>query len=318
MSSNMSSGCPKRYYGKYRGKVIENIDPLFLGRLLAEVAAVPASTLNWAMPCVPYAGFQVGLYTMPPVGANVWVEFEGGDPNFPIWSGCFWGEGELPLEAPPTMKVFKTEFVTMILNDIEEEGGFTLECIPPAVNTPLTMLFTSEGITIMCPESTVTMTPEMITLTVPESVITINAEMIEQTVPPSTVTIMAEGVSTETPDFNVTATADISMVASAGVEINAGADMEIAAGGAAELSGGGDVTIGAGGAAELTAGGDVSVAGGGAAEVTAGGAVAIDAAGVVEIAAVGDVSITSVSTMITSLVEVNGDLLIDGQQPIVI
>lgn len=318
MSSNRSPEGPKRYYGKYRGKVVENIDPLFLGRLLAEVAAVPASTLNWAMPCVPYAGLQVGFYTMPPVGANVWVEFEGGDPNFPIWSGCFWGEGELPLEAPPTMKVFKTEFITMILNDIEEEGGFTLECIPPAVNTPLTMLFNSEGITIICPESTITMTPETITLTVPESVITMNAESIEQTVPPSTVTITAEAISTETPDFNVAAEADISLEASAAIEINAGADIEITAGAAVEVTGGADVTIDAGGAAEVTAGGAVSIDAGGAADLAAGGAIGIDAAGVVEIAAVADVSITSASTMITSIVEVNGDLLIDGQQPLVI
>ena len=25
------------------------------------------------------------------MGAGVWIEFERGDPNYPIWTGCFWG-----------------------------------------------------------------------------------------------------------------------------------------------------------------------------------------------------------------------------------
>ena len=87
----------EKYYGKYRGKVLENDDPLFLGRILAEVAAVSGMTMNWCMPCTPYAGSDVGFYAIPPIGANVWIEFEGGDTNYPIWSGCFWGSAsEVP------------------------------------------------------------------------------------------------------------------------------------------------------------------------------------------------------------------------------
>ncbi|MGA2129317.1 MAG: phage baseplate assembly protein V, partial [Xanthobacteraceae bacterium] len=85
----------QRYFGKYRGKVLDNADPLMLGRILAEVAAVPAMRMNWCVPCVPYAGAGVGFYAMPPVDANVWIEFEGGDVNFPIWSGCFWADNEV-------------------------------------------------------------------------------------------------------------------------------------------------------------------------------------------------------------------------------
>jgi len=40
----------------------------------------------------------VGLFFLPPKGANVWVEFEGGDPDYPIWSGCFWSDGEVPAQ----------------------------------------------------------------------------------------------------------------------------------------------------------------------------------------------------------------------------
>ena len=87
----MTSAQQNKFYGKYRGKVVSNIDPLFLGRLMVSVAAIEALLNTWAMPCVPYAGSGVGFYAMPPIGADVWIEFEGGDPSFPIWTGCFWG-----------------------------------------------------------------------------------------------------------------------------------------------------------------------------------------------------------------------------------
>ena len=81
-----------QFFGKYRGKVENNIDPMMLGRVQVSVPAVLGSgQLSWAMPCAPFAGPGVGLFTVPPVGANVWVEFEAGDPDYPIWSGCFWG-----------------------------------------------------------------------------------------------------------------------------------------------------------------------------------------------------------------------------------
>jgi len=72
------------------------------------------------MPCVPYAGSGVGFFAIPPEKANIWVEFEGGNPDYPIWSGCFWGEGEVPAEpAKAGMKVLKTDVGTITLNDLE-------------------------------------------------------------------------------------------------------------------------------------------------------------------------------------------------------
>jgi len=82
----------KRYFGKYRGSVVENLDPLEQGRLILFVPDV-FGTLpsNWALPCVPMAGPQMGTsFVPPPVGSSVWVEFEQGDPQSPIWVGCFW------------------------------------------------------------------------------------------------------------------------------------------------------------------------------------------------------------------------------------
>jgi hypothetical protein len=91
----------KRFAGKYRGTVRANLDPLRQGRLLVCVPDVTGFfTSNWALPCVPMAGPGVGTYFAPPVvGSNVWVEFEQGDSERPIWVGCFWGPGEIPLLA---------------------------------------------------------------------------------------------------------------------------------------------------------------------------------------------------------------------------
>lgn len=117
------------FYGKYRGKVENNIDPMQLGRIQVSVPAVLGEgRMSWAMPCVPYAGSGVGFFAIPPIGANVWVEFEGGDPDYPIWSGCFWGTGEVPAQpAVAEMKVLKTDVGTITLNDLQGTGGITIE-----------------------------------------------------------------------------------------------------------------------------------------------------------------------------------------------
>lgn len=81
----------KPFYGKYRGVVVNNIDPLQIGRIQAMVEnVVGAIPLRWAMPCVPVAGINMGVFTVPPIGSGVWIEFERGDPNCPIWVGGFW------------------------------------------------------------------------------------------------------------------------------------------------------------------------------------------------------------------------------------
>jgi len=85
----------KKYYGKYRGTVIQNIDPLQIGRIMVSVPDVSGELpSSWAMPCVPIAGKQMGSYFVPQIGSGVWVEFEQGDPDYPIWTGCFWGSAE--------------------------------------------------------------------------------------------------------------------------------------------------------------------------------------------------------------------------------
>jgi uncharacterized protein involved in type VI secretion and phage assembly len=87
-----------RHFGKYRGTVVNTIDPELRARLQAIVPDVLGTQpTTWAMPAAPYAGLQAGFVALPPVGAGVWIEFEQGDPDFPIWSGGWWGSaGELP------------------------------------------------------------------------------------------------------------------------------------------------------------------------------------------------------------------------------
>jgi hypothetical protein len=98
--------CQTEFFGKYRGKVELNLDPLGLGRLQVSVADVMGDgALAWAMPCLPGAGPGVGIFTIPPIGANVWVEFERGDPDYPIWSGGFWDVGDTPATMGPTQPV---------------------------------------------------------------------------------------------------------------------------------------------------------------------------------------------------------------------
>jgi hypothetical protein len=138
------------YFGKYKGKVKSNLDPLMLGRVQVNVPAVLGDTnLSWAMPSVPYAGNGVGFFMIPPVDANVWVEFEGGNIDSPIWSGCFWGIGEVPvLPAIPQMKVIKMDTITLTLSELPGIGGVTLEVSPPTVIMPLKMTFDAQGITL--------------------------------------------------------------------------------------------------------------------------------------------------------------------------
>lgn len=93
----MSEG---RYYGKYRGSVRNNIDPMMKGRLMVEVPDVGGSMLSsWAMPCLPVAGMNMGMFTVPPIGAGVWVEFERGDPDYPVWVGGYYAEADVPVMA---------------------------------------------------------------------------------------------------------------------------------------------------------------------------------------------------------------------------
>ncbi|MFL6844088.1 MAG: phage baseplate assembly protein V [Allosphingosinicella sp.] len=119
-----------RYFGLYRGTVSNNVDPMLLGRLQVKVPSVPgASELSWAMPCTGYGGSSVGFFALPPVGTNVWVQFEEGDSSAPVWMGVFWDSATRPPADPPVelMKVFKTSGITVTITDTPGAAMFEIK-----------------------------------------------------------------------------------------------------------------------------------------------------------------------------------------------
>jgi uncharacterized protein involved in type VI secretion and phage assembly len=115
-----------RFYGLYRGIVADNDDPSRLGRIKAQVPSVLGSVqTGWCMPCVPYAGDQIGIAFLPEVGSGVWIAFEGGDASYPVWVGCFWRKGELPADVEPDVKVIATTAPLELKLD-DSDGSVTL------------------------------------------------------------------------------------------------------------------------------------------------------------------------------------------------
>jgi len=113
-----------RFYGKYRGTVTQ-VDAGTM-RIKAKVPAVYGETESgWAMPCVPYAGDSVGFAFLPEVDAAVWIEFEGGNVSFPIWTGGFWLTGQAPSDAAAAVKVIVTKQHKLLLDD--DQGSITIE-----------------------------------------------------------------------------------------------------------------------------------------------------------------------------------------------
>jgi uncharacterized protein involved in type VI secretion and phage assembly len=109
------------YFGKYRGLVTDNADQTSRGRLRVKVPSLLGDLEVWAMPCVPYAGAQVGFYSLPEAQTGVWVEFEGGDLSYPVWTGCFWADNEIPDQNSASIKIWKTEKQTIRLDDDADE-----------------------------------------------------------------------------------------------------------------------------------------------------------------------------------------------------
>lgn len=169
----------EKFYGKYRGTVVNNLDPLQLGRIQVMVPDVLGlSVSSWAMPCVPIAGKQQGIFVLPQVGAGVWVEFEQGEPDYPIWVGCFWGiAAEVPalaLAPPPpppgqNIVIQTTGQNTLLLSDVPgPTGGVMLKTA-----TGVMVLMNDIGVTITNGKgATITMNGPAITIT--GSPVTIN------------------------------------------------------------------------------------------------------------------------------------------------
>jgi uncharacterized protein involved in type VI secretion and phage assembly len=141
-----------QFFGKYRGSVINNIDPMQMGRIMVQVPDVSnVIPSTWAMPCVPFTGIQSGFFVVPAIGSGVWIEFEHGDPDYPIWTGGFWGSaGEVPalaLAGAPGLQSIVIQTTTqntlMISDNPGPTGGILLKTATGAM-----LAINDTGITI--------------------------------------------------------------------------------------------------------------------------------------------------------------------------
>ena len=171
------SNPPQRFYGKYRGTVINNVDPLQIGRIQVMVPdvsnVIPSS---WAMPCVPIAGKQMGTYIVPQVGAGVWVESEQGNPDYPIWVGGFWGSAaEVPalalagIPASPNIVLQTTAQNAIVVSDLPgPTGGIMLKSTTGAsiiVNDTGIYIQNGKGASIVMTGPTVTVNAGALVIT---------------------------------------------------------------------------------------------------------------------------------------------------------
>lgn len=164
-----------RYYGKYRGSVVNNVDPMQEGRIQASVSGLVPLT-SWATACLPFAGTQSGHFTVPPIGSGVWIEFEEGDLNKPIWTGGWWGSAaEIPalaLTTPATVSkvVMQTMGQTtfMISDDPSPAGGILLKTSTGAlfaINSTGITISNGQGASIVMSGPTVTVNAGALTVT---------------------------------------------------------------------------------------------------------------------------------------------------------
>jgi hypothetical protein len=151
-----------KFWGKYRGTVINNIDPEQRGRLMVSVpdvlTLVPST---WAEPCTPLAGPTgppMGVYLVPPIGAGVWVEFEQGDPDYPIWVGCRWGSAaDIPtvafagLPVSPSIVLQTAGQNCIVISDVPGPAGGIMLRVGGSIVT-----ITQTGISLIAPKVEIT------------------------------------------------------------------------------------------------------------------------------------------------------------------
>jgi len=166
----------KKHFGKFRGTVVNNVDPMQLGRLIVQVPDVPGLVpSSWALPCFPVTGTQMGVWALPLIGANVWVEFEQGDPGRPIWTGCFPGtSADVPAlalagnPASPSIVLQTARQNTIVISDVSgPAGGILLKASSGAliaINDVGITIANGKGATVALTGPTVNINGEALTV----------------------------------------------------------------------------------------------------------------------------------------------------------
>ena len=101
----------KENFGKYRAEVVEIEDPEKMGRVKIKCPKVLGDSKSaWCRPCSPYSFDDGGFISIPKIGDLVWVEFEDGDIEYPIYTSGYWKENKTPLKlATSDVRCFKFE-----------------------------------------------------------------------------------------------------------------------------------------------------------------------------------------------------------------
>jgi uncharacterized protein involved in type VI secretion and phage assembly len=157
-----------KHYGKFRGTVLDNVDPERIGRVVAQVPDILGlSPSTWAMPCAPFGGPLTGLFAVPSIGAGVWIEFEQGDLNFPVWTGCYWGSAEeLPAMSqlvPPGLSAVGLQTTLqngLLISDVQgPTGGIMIQSAGGA-----SIIVNDTGIYITNGQASIVMTGPTVTI----------------------------------------------------------------------------------------------------------------------------------------------------------
>ena len=190
MLVGMAETMRTRYYGKYRGTVVDVDDPETLGRITAKVPEIlQDQTSPWALPAVPFAGPSHGLVLIPEVGDGVWIEFEAGDPSRPIWTGGWWASGELPEPGGTQARVLVTSTGHKLVLDDENKEIHLLH------SGGAEMVMTDSDITMTIGQSEAKMTSDQISLKIGTTEITMTAtELTLKGGPTAQVKLSASGV----------------------------------------------------------------------------------------------------------------------------
>lgn len=118
-------------YGKYRGIVRDVADPEQRGRIRVECKEVYGASLSpWALPC-----FTPNQFRVPSIGSMAWIEFEKGQKQFPVWTGCVYTRTEVSTKflrgkqyaAGLVVEVTEAEKAEYIAGNAKQEVGGNLE-----------------------------------------------------------------------------------------------------------------------------------------------------------------------------------------------
>lgn len=220
----MNVGGVRYYFGKYRGVVTDTADPDQMGRIKVALKDFPGALTVWCMPCVPYAGDKLGWFVIPEIGARVWIEFEAGNLNLPVWVGCFWDKGAIPDTASPSRKVFKTPTTRIVLDDLDGKAGQLEIDATTRSNETVLLRFDKDGVTITAKSAQITMKmDDGITIAYPNSKIELTAQQIQASEgDASSLTITAQDQTLKSGTVNVQAANQLSVSATSSASVSSG------------------------------------------------------------------------------------------------